>query len=304
MAVSDINMYLGAPGRLEQIVVPRGGMDRTRVRQVDVYALGNGGVRVGKLLGGARRYTISFERLTYDTFKVLEAYEQGHRGPGPFVLLDPSARNILTVNQSATTSERNNTNNFTLSGSGGALASNSTIYRRGPRTLSYTASNTNPSASAIFLDAPCSEWSGFPVQVGRAMVLSAYIKGGGTNPSITLSASMRWLSETGSTLSTNTGSTLLATSGSWQQITTIATPPASAAFVVPIYTIASGATANSIVYFDEMMLHEGTTVDSTWSPGGGILPVVPLSLAESWPFQAGGYRDRPTFILQEVGGGG
>lgn len=304
MAVSDINMYLGSPGRLESIVVPKGTVDHPRVRQVDVYALGNGGMRVGKLLGGARRITISYQRLQYDDFKKLEAYEQGHRGPGPFVLLDPGIRNILTVNQSSTTSERNNTNNFTLSGSGGALASNATVYRRGPRTLSWTASNTNPSASAILLDTPAPEWSGFPVHVGRSMVLSAYVKGGGTDSTVSVSATMRWLSEGGSTLSSNTGSIVVTSSGSWQQVLVAATPPASAAYVTPIFTAASGAGAGDIVYFDEMMLHEGTTVDSTWSPGGGILPVAPLSLADGWPFQAGQYRERPVFILQEVGGGG
>lgn len=304
MAVNDLNMYLGTPGRLESIALPKGNIDHTRVRQVDVYALGNGGYRVGKLLGGTRRISINYQRLQYADFLKLEAYEQGHRGPGPFVLLDPGTRNILTVNQSSTTSERNNSNNFTLSGSGGALASVSSIYRRGPRVLSYTASNSNPSASAILLDAPAPEWYGFPVHVGRSMVLSAYIRGGGTDGVVSVSASLRWLSEGGSTLSTNTGTVVATTSGSWQQVLVAATPPASAAYVTPIFTAASGAGAGDIVYFDEMMLHEGLTVDTAWSPGGGILPVVPIALADSWPFQAGQFRERPILILQEVGGGG
>lgn len=304
MSVLDTNMYLGMPGRLEQIVVPKGNVDHARTRQVDIYALGNGGYRVGKLLGGTRRTVINYERLQYADFKKLEAYEQGHRGPGPFVLLDPGIRNILTVNQSSTTSDRNSVSNFTLSGSGGALASSAVIYRRGPRVLSWTASNTNPSASAILLDTPAPEWSGFPVHVGRSMVLSAYVRGGGTDGVVSVSATLRWLSEGGSTLSSNTGTIVTTSSGSWQQVLVAATPPTSAAYVTPIFTAASGAGAGDIVYYDEMMLHEGTSVDSTWSPGGGILPVVPISLTDSWPIQAGEYRERPVLILQEVGGGG
>lgn len=304
MAVSDINMYLGSPGRLEQVVLPKGAIDHTRVRQVDVYALGNGGYRVGKQLGGTRRYVINYSRLMYDDFKKLEAYEQGHRGPGPFVLLDPGQRNILTVNQSSTTSERNNSDNFTLSGTGASLSSDPFTYRRGPRTLAYTATNASPSASAILLDSPAPEWYGFPVHVGRPMVLSAYVRGGGTDGSVGIAASLRWLNEAGSTLSTNTGSTVTTSSSAWQQASVSATPPASAAYVVPIFTAVSGVAAGDVVYYDEVMMHEGTTVDSTWSPGGGILPVVPLALADLWPFQAGSFRDRPVFVLQEVGGGG
>jgi hypothetical protein len=301
MAV-DRTMYLGLPGRLEQIELPRGNVEGTRVRQVDTYQLGNGGVRVGKLLGGSRRYTIAYRGLTYDTFKVLEAYDQGHRGAGPFVFLDPGRRNILTVNQSSTTSERNDTDNFTLAGTGAALTSESTLYRRGPRTLKWTFSAAAATATAITLDTPAPEWHGFPVQVGRDMCLSAYLRGGGTDGAVGVALALRWLTEAGATISTSTGSTVTTNSSTWQQASASGEPPATAAYVQPRISAVSGIATDDIVYLDELMLHEGTTPDATWSPGTGILPVVPITLSEAWSFQAPEYRTASGLVLQEVGG--
>ena len=69
--MADLSMYLGIPGALEAIVCPKGTVDQTRVRQVDIFALANGGMRVQKLLGGSRRYTINYARLGYDQFKIM-----------------------------------------------------------------------------------------------------------------------------------------------------------------------------------------------------------------------------------------
>lgn len=303
MAV-DRTMLLGLPGRLEEIHLPRGNVQATRMRLVDVYALGNGGARVSKQLGGSRQYRIEYKGLFYEDFKRLEAYDQGHKGPGPFVLIDPGRRNILTVNQSATTSERNDTDNFSLAGTGAGLVSSSILYRRGPRTLAWIASAAATTATTIVLDSPAREWYGFPVHVGRDMCLSAYVRGGGTDGAVGVAASLRWLDESGATLSTSTGSTVTTSAGAWQQVLVTGDPPASAAYVTPRFALVSGIASGDIVYFDEMMLHEGTTPDSTWSPGTGILPVVPLGLEDSWPYQSPTYRDNPMLILQEVGGGG
>lgn len=300
--MSDTKAYLGIPGSLEEIALPKGTVDSTRIRARDVFQLANGGARVSSLTGGARRHTINYARLTYDTFKVLEAYEQGHRGSGPFVFLSPGQRNILTVNQSSTTSERNDTTGFTMPGTGSNLTSSSSSYRRGPRSLAWTFSATGASASAIYLDSPASEWYSYPVHVGRAMVLSCYAKCVGGDGAASIALSMRWLTVAGVAISTDTGSTLACTS-SFQQATATGTPPATAAYCLPIITAVSGASAGNVIYIDELMLHEGSTPDSTWDPGGHILPVAPISLIDAFPFQAGPYRERPTFILQEVGGG-
>ena len=190
-----------------------------------------------------------------------------------------------------------------LSGTGSSITSSSSAYRRGPRSLAWTFSASgNISASAITLDSPATDWYAYPVHVGRTMVLSCYAKCLGGDGAVSIALSMRWLTVAGVTISTSTGSTL-ATDGTWQQATVTAAPPATAAYCLPILAKVTGNNIGDRVYIDEMMLHEGTAVDSTWSPGGHILPVQPIALMDAWPFQATPYRERPTFVLQEVGGG-
>lgn len=305
MTILDQNMYLGRPGALEQIYFPKAQVDRTRVRQVDVFGLGNGGYRVGKQLGGARRYQLNYIRLDYATFKTLEAYDQGHNGPGPFVFLDPAQRNLLTVNQSSATSERNNTDNFTISGSGLSMASSTAQVLRGPRSLAVTYQFGGVSTGVLSLNSPALEWAGFPVVVGRSMVLSAWVRGGGTDGIVSITPALQWYDAANAFLSTSTSGSPTATApGSWAQAVFAATPPAGAAFCLPIFTAASSVNAGDITYYDQLMLHEGTAVDSVWSPGVGILPVSIVSLQDSFPVTAPTYREKPTLILQEVGNSG
>jgi hypothetical protein len=78
--------------------------------------------------------------------RYLEAFDQGAYGTGPFVYLDPSRRNMLTVNQSGATSETNDASNFTALATGGSLASELTTVKRGPRSLKWV---TGAAASPV-----------------------------------------------------------------------------------------------------------------------------------------------------------
>jgi hypothetical protein len=302
---TNTNIYLGRPGALEIIYAPKGNIERTRVRLVDVFGLGGGGYRVSKQLGGARRYQIDYTRLTYETFKTLEAYDQGHNGVGPFVFLDPSQRNILTPNQSSATSERNDTNNFTVSGSGATIASSSTVYRRGPRSLAMTFQFAG-TTGGVACDTPALDWIGFPLVTGRNMCFSAWVLGGGTDGVMTVRATIRVYDITGTLLTTYVDLTTVVTNTStWQQVSVQAySPTAGQVWAIPRLEVISGVNAGDIIYMDQLNFHEGTTNDTTWSPGTGILPVSVVSLADAWPITAPTYREKPTLILQEVGNGG
>jgi len=116
----DTNVYFGAPGSLLTLPWPRGGIGGTRGRNVSQFLLGSGGQQVWKTLSGKRTYQLGYQSLDYATFAQLEAFDQGHNGPGPFAILDPGRRNLLTANQSAATSLTNDTTGFTI---GGALMS-------------------------------------------------------------------------------------------------------------------------------------------------------------------------------------
>ena len=108
-------MYFGRPGSLFEIPHPRGGARLTRDRPTSTFRTAAGSARVGKTSEGVRQYTLAWEQLWYETFAQLEAFDQGHEGPGPFALIDPGRINMLTVNQSSATSLLNDTAGLTNS---------------------------------------------------------------------------------------------------------------------------------------------------------------------------------------------
>lgn len=296
---ADVTIYFGRPGSLITLPHPRGGVRATRDRPTFIYRTGGGGARVSKVVGGRRPFTLNWERLDYDTFSTLLAFDQGHEGPGPFALLDPGQRNQLTVNQSSATSETNDADNFTVAGSGYALSSDATTYRRGPRSLKVSIAYAAQSGT-ITLDPATPDWYGTPVASSRAMVFSYWAKGGGTDPVVTLTPRLAWYSAAGAALSTSTGTPAATASAAWTQMYVTATPPASAAYV-QASVAASGGTisASANLYLDQLQLEEGTT-PGTWHPGTGVLPVQVVSVVDQWPFYQIGLRDGPVMVLQEV----
>lgn len=297
--MTDTKIYFGRPGSLIEIYHPRGGLKAPRTRPRSVFNTAGGGVRVGQMAGGKRRYALNWESLQYADFSTLLAFDQGHEGPGPFALIDPGQRNQLTVNQSAATSELNGTDNFTAAGSGYSLSSESTTYRRGPRSLKLTIAYAAQSGT-VTLDSPASDWYGVPV-VSRPYVFSFYVQGGGTDPIVTITPTLTWYSTTGATVSTSTGTPTPTASGSWAQMYVAATTPATAAYV-QCSIAASGGTisAASVLYLDQFQLEEGSA-PTTWRPGTGVVPVQVLGLEDEWTWAGTDFRKGPTLLLQEVG---
>jgi len=265
-----------------------------------VFGTGGGGVRVGKITGGKRQYTLSWSGLDLDTFSTLLEFDQGHRGPGPFVLLDPGQRNMLTVNQSSTTSETNDTDNFTVAGSGYSATSESTVYRRGPRSFRVNIAYASQSGT-VTLDPPAADWPGIPVYASRPIVFSYWARGSGSDPIVTLTPKLTWYSTAGVSLSTTSGTPTPTASASWTQMSVTDTPPASAAYVLCSVAASGGSiSASASLYFDQFQLEEGAAA-GTWRPGTGVMPVQIISVAEGWPFYHPELRDAPTMILQEAG---
>lgn len=296
--MTDTAIYFGRPGSLITIQHPRGGFKAPRPRPRTPFTTVGGGVRVGQLAGGKRTYTLSYGSLQYTDFADLFAYDQGHNGTGPFVLLDPGQRNQLTVNQSSATSETNSSDNFTVAGSGVTLTSSSTTYRRGPRAAALNF--TYAASGSLTLDTPAPDWYGIPV-ASRPYVFSFYALGGGTDAIVTLTPTLRWYSTAGAVLSTSTGTPTATNGSTWTQMYVNATTPASGAYALCSVT-ASAATvsAGSIVYFDQFQFEEGSS-PTTWRPGTGVMPVVPWSIEDQWIWTATDYRLSPVLILQEVG---
>lgn len=297
----DTNLYFGTPGTLITLVNPKGGAAATRQRDTTLFPLGSGGALVDRMVGGKRTYTISYENLDYASYATLLAYQQGHNGVGPFALLDPGQRNQLTANQSAATSETNDTSNFTVAGSGGAITSDSTLYLRGPRSLKWSFSVSTPASATLTLNAPAAEFAGIPI-VLRPYTFWFYVRAASGSGPVSVQAKMAYLTVSSSANGSDTGNLTAATSAAWTIVSVTGTPGANSAYlncsvVASAATIASGEAIN----LDEFMLNEGSTADTSWAPGTGVVPVAFLTLPDQWQFLNSDYRVAPVATLQEVG---
>jgi hypothetical protein len=300
----DTRIWFGRLGAMAAIVHPKGVFSADRERSIDRFQLGDGGYRLDQMIGGSRSYVIPYGGLTREAFGTLQAFADGHEGPGPFVLLDPGQRNMLTPNVSAATSVTNGTDNFTVAGSGCTIASSATYTDAGPRTLAWTFNFSAPgTGAALTIDWPSSTFRyGVPAVSGRALCFSFQVRGGGTDAVVTYTPRIAWRSATGALISTTSGSTVASAAATWSdRPATFVTgsPPAGAVYADPCVAYTSGVSAGSIGYFRRFMLNEGATPDATWMPGTGVWPVKVTGLDDRWAGQWPEYRDSPGFTLQE-----
>jgi hypothetical protein len=298
--MADLTLYFGTPGSLVSIALPRNGLAAPRNRGSQTYQLASGGTRAGRMASGKRSYTIDYQALNYVDFATLLAFDQGHNGTGPFAILDPGQRNLLTANQSAATSVTNDTSNFTPAGSGVSLASESATVHRGPRSLRMTMVIAAPTAT-LTLDPPAPDWPGIPCPI-RAHTFSLVMLGGGADAIVTAQAKMTYLSAVGAVLGSTTGTSATSNAATWTSLSVTGTPTAGSAFLNCSVAI-SGASvsAGAVLYLSDLMLNEGSAADALWSPGTGVLPVVVMSLGDHQPGYYTNFRDAAGLTLQEVG---
>lgn len=146
--MTDTRIYLGRPGALAAIRSPRGTVESTRQRRTGTFGLGVGGVAVDQMVGGARTWTINYERLLRDDFATLQAFLDGHEGPGPFVLLDPGHRNMLPANVAAATSVINSPTSIRPVG-GFETGGISDTYNRAPVASGWGSTETGEAYTSV-----------------------------------------------------------------------------------------------------------------------------------------------------------
>lgn len=293
----DSAMYFGRPGGLVKLYDPVGGVLATREIGTTLFQTGGGGTRVQKSLNGTRQYVLNYGALGRQSFDFLSQYHQGHMGVGPFVFLDPGRRNLLTANQSASTSVTNDTRDFTVSGAGGTITSDGTLTTPLPKTLKWSFATTTPANAGLSLDKPSSVWPGIPVY-SRPYTFWCMVVGGPINLQLTL----KWMNLAGGTITTQSSTMFTTSATNWQVVSLRAlTVPAGSVWVQAgvapdVSTIASGES----LYFSSFMLNEGDNPDESWAPGTGVYPVQLLSMPERYGFMEPGMVVSPSLVLQEV----
>lgn len=296
--MADNAIYFGLPGKVQRLWDPVGGMLVTRDLSTSVFITGSGGARTKKALNGVRQYQLSYQALGRDSFEYLNAIHQGAMGPGPFVLLDPGRRNLLTANQSTTTSQANDTRDFTVAGTGGSLSSDTAVVTALPRTLKYSFATTTPASASLTLDKPSKVWPGIPVIV-RPYTFSVSVIG--SVGAVNFQLAIRWFDSAGATISTSTSSAITSSLTTLTRYSITATAPVNALWAVclvlpDVATIAAGESLN----FAGFMFNEGSSADAVWQLGTGVYPVQTIAMSERYGFAEPGMLVNPVLVLQEV----
>lgn len=289
-------IYFGRPGQLRKLYDPTGGMLATREIASTVFQTGSGGARVQRALNGTRQYSLNYGALGRANFDWLNNFQQGHMGPGPFILLDPGRRNLLTVNQSSATSAIGGTNDFTVAGAGGSIASDTTQATLFPNTLKWSFGTTTPATALLSLNKPSTVWPGIPVIAPRAYTFWFSCLGG---PIDTI-AQIVWYNITGGVVGTVSGTTVTSSTTVWKTISVTAIPPATAIWAtVQVAPTAATIASGESLYFSNFMFQEGSQPEA-WAGGTGVYPVQLISMPEKYGFAEPGMLVSPTLILQEL----
>ncbi len=248
-------LWLGKIGALAALPSPRPGMVPAAVRPSTVAATIGGGQVVSFAPGSGRRaYQAGWTHLDPDTFTLLEEFFAGSRGPGPFVLLDPTRRNHLTANQSSSTSGSNGPAGFTALNEAEALGSVVAPFAglRVPRMLKWSVPAAGGSG-ILRLDPPAG-LPGFPAPGGEAWTFTVQIGGGGIDAAVTMTAVLLWMDAAGTPIGA-----------------TIGTPVTSSATALTQASVTAGPPADAVCFQPELRLDLGT-LSAQWS-GFGDAPI-------------------------------
>lgn len=301
-------VYFGRPGALQQLPWPRGDMDRPYERQTFDFLTGSGNHAVSSLAQGSRSYALSFNALHQDTFTILEQYRIGANGPGPFVIIDPSAPNLLPPNVAAATGLMNDATSLlsfttSIAGDNGTPVSNTDptfIHRAaGWRSIRWRFTVAAAAFPTLGVKPMYRNWPAHPVAPSVPYVFSSWVRPDGiVDSSITCAMKLEWQDANGTPIGAQIsgGDTVLTT---WTRLSVTGTAPSNAAFVRPIW-VATGATitVNSSLYIDEPMLEQDSLVND-WAPATGIKPVAIIGLTETVPFAAR-FREGLQLAIREL----
>jgi len=300
-------LYFGQPGRqMQALPWPTGGIDKPYERQTFDFLTGSGLHQVSSLSVGSRPYTINWASMHIDTFTKIDQYRVGANGPGPFVLIDPSAPNLLPANVSAPTGVTSlQIPDFILPTGGagqGSIGQNvlpQYIHRGAGWASLRWIFNSTPDATCILIPAPqFRNWFGHPVIAGLPYAFSSWVTVDGTvETNASVSVRLGWLDKTGVELSESSG-TVTAVTG-WTQLSVIATAPANAVYAVPRWVLGGATMAVGGALFIDEALWEQDNVVNTWAVGSGIRPVEIVALGETVPFD-GRFRTSTQMTLREL----
>ncbi|MFF5228454.1 hypothetical protein [Dactylosporangium sp. NPDC000521] len=271
-----MTVYIGRPGAMVALRSPRANIPAKVVRPARIRETLGGGRAVDYAPGVLRTWELSWGALSHDDQALIMEFWAGHRGPGPYAFLDGAERNLLTRNQSATTSVYNDTSGFSTAGAGETIASSSTTVERGPRVLAWSLP-ASVTGGILTLNGPNLDWPGIPCVPGQSYRLQARVRGSGPDGVVDVTAKLRWLNAAGAQVQLDAGSAVTTSTSAWADCVKASTVcPAGGVYLQPRFDVAAGTvSAAATVLIDRLMVSMPTALDpgTTWVPGLGVARV-------------------------------
>lgn len=128
------SFWLGKPGSLTQIRMPGAGWPRPTNDNFAVHTLLDGQA-VDRSPYVCRSWTFGYEWLKPDVMTVFAEYATRQRGIGPFILIDPQMKNLLTPNQASGTDALHTSEGFSTASLVSTLSSSIASFVQGERAL-------------------------------------------------------------------------------------------------------------------------------------------------------------------------
>jgi hypothetical protein len=252
--------FLGPAGDMRSLICPEVDLDMSVERYGGVFQ-GLSGARSMTTTGLKQKFDLGIKYLDQDEYKWLEALHF-RTFPGPYRLLNPFKKNLLSPNASLVKTLGDNlTVQFTMGVSTPVVDWPSAAGAYANTATKWT--NRSSGTGVFRLD----NRFRVPVTAGSPWVASVYMKG-----SVALSGSwvIDWHDSTGAQISGSTTQVVSITTA-WQRFSVTGTAPAGAVTAKPAFL--TSATSPD-VYFAAGQFEAGSTATS-WELGGGA-PVVLL----------------------------
>lgn len=257
---------------------------------------GRGGRVVDRFPGAAARvYGMARSWLTADELSIFEAYYLGAYGPGPFVLIEPWRRNMLSANQSSGTDVLADTTGFVALT--GAITSSTAQADNGVRSLAWAVTAANQSIITGNIAGTATADVAFDVPVLPLATYTGQYRGRLSTSTGTVRIDILWYDAAGTFISTSTGTPAALSTSAFTTIAVNGTAPSNAALArLRAQNTVMGAAQT--IYLDKWQF-EMPSAFSPWVMGTGV-PRVSFTDDLAQTYNLYPYADAG-FTLTEVG---
>jgi len=281
------SFWLGKPGSLTQLRVPGAGYPRTLNDEVAVRDLLDGR-SVDRSPYGSRTWQLDHEWLQPDAATVMYEYATRQRGFGPFVFIDPHAKNLLSPNQASGTDALHTTEGFAVTGTGEVLSSSTAWFQQGERSLAWQISPPVTGSGGILRVVAPTGLYGWCVPPGTSVAFSGYVRqGNAADISVDITPRIAFMNGAGQVQSYVSAPVITTVTGSAQAFCLLTTVPTGTGgvYLEPQFSVTGSSVAGTaIIMLDQLQLETGLTAGaalsacSVWEYGQGQ-PLVSVAVS-------------------------